>query len=88
MAREQTDVGLLISAALVRAGCTGRDGKTLSTYRAAKLTGVNSRDIGRIISGQVSPSIATLERLFQPVGWEVAVSFFPKKSARRKCNET
>jgi hypothetical protein len=30
----------------------------------------------------VSPSIATLERLFQPVGWEVAVSFFPKNSAR------
>jgi transcriptional regulator with XRE-family HTH domain len=74
-----TDLGLLISTALTKAGCVGRDGKTLSTYRAAKLTGVNSRDIGRIISGQVSPSISTLERLFNAVGWEVAVSFFPRK---------
>lgn len=76
---QQSPLGLLISAALVKAGCTGRDGKTLSTYRAAKLTGVDARDIGRIISGQVSPSISTLERLFDAVGWEVAVSFFPRK---------
>ena len=77
--KNPTPLGLLISAALTKAGCTGRDGKTLSTYRAAKLTGVDARDIGRIISGQVSPSISTLERLFAPVGWEVAVSFFPRK---------
>lgn len=78
--KNPTPLGLLISAALVKAGCTGRDGKTLSTYRAARMTGVDSRDIGRIISGQVSPSIATLERLFDAVGWEVAVSFFPRKT--------
>lgn len=77
--KNPTPLGLLISAALVRAGCTGRDGKKLSTYRAAKLTGVDARDIGRIISGQVSPSISTLERLFAPVGWEVAVSFYPRE---------
>jgi len=79
----RAELGLLIERALVKGGCTRRDGKTLSTYRAEKLTGVNSRDIGRILSGQVSPSIETLEKLFEPIGWEVAVSFFPrrKKSA-------
>jgi hypothetical protein len=77
--RQPTDLGLLIQAALLKAGATGRDGRKFSAYRAGKLTGVNSRDIGRIISGQVSPSIETLERLFQPIGWEVAVSFFPRK---------
>lgn len=74
-----TDLGLLIQAALLKAGAVGRDGRKFSAYRASKLTGVDSRDIGRIISGQVSPSIATLERLFDAVGWEVAVSFFPRK---------
>jgi transcriptional regulator with XRE-family HTH domain len=77
--KNPTPLGLLISAALVKVGAVCRDGKTLSTYRAAKLTGVDARDIGRIISGQVSPSISTLERLFAPVGWEVEVSFFPRK---------
>lgn len=76
--RQPSDLGLLIQAALTRAGAVGRDGRTFSAYRAAKLTGIHSRDIGRIISGQVSPSIATLERLFDAVGWEVAVSFFPR----------
>lgn len=79
----QPELGLLIERALVQAGCTGRDGKTLSTYRAEKLTGVDSKSIGRIVSGQVSPSIETLEKLFQPIGWEVAVSFFPRTEAGR-----
>lgn len=77
------ELGLLIQRALVKAGCTGRDGKTLSTYRAEQLTGVDSKSIGRILSGQVSPSIETLEKLFQPIGWEVAVEFFPHSQGNR-----
>lgn len=72
------NLGPLVANALIRAGCVKRDGETLSTYRAAQLTGVNSRNIGQIVAGDVSPSIETLERLFQPIGWEVAVSFFPR----------
>ena len=71
------ELGMLIAAALVRAGCVKKDG-TLSTYRAEKMTGVSNRYIARICRGEVSPSIESLERVFHAIGWEVAVSFFPR----------
>ena len=76
-------LGTLVATALVRAGATKRDG-TLSTYRAEKMTGINSRNIGQIVAGKVSPSIETLERLFRPIGWEVAVSFFPANKPKQR----
>jgi transcriptional regulator with XRE-family HTH domain len=77
------ELGTLIASALIRAGCTKRDG-TLSTYRAKQRTGVSDRYIMRIVRGEVSPSIDTLERLFDAIGWEVVVSFFPRGESRGK----
>lgn len=77
-----TELGMLIASALIRAGCTKRDG-TLSTYRAKQRTGVSDRYIMRIVRGEVSPSIDTLERLFDAIGWEVVVSFFPRGEAMK-----
>jgi DNA-binding phage protein len=77
------ELGTLIASALIRAGCVKRDG-TLSTYRARQRTGVSDRYIMRIVRGEVSPSIDSLERIFDAIGWEVVVSFFPRGEARGK----
>ena len=78
--KSSEELGLLIRTALTKAGAVKRDGKTFSTYQAEKLTGVNNRDIARFVAGDVEPSISTLEKIFNAVGWEVAVSFFPRVS--------
>ncbi len=72
------ELGQLIAAALIRAGCTKRDG-SLSTYQAEQRTGVNNRNIAQIVAGEVSPSVETLEKLFGAIGWEVTITFTPKE---------
>jgi len=66
------ELALLIRSALKQAGYK-------TNYAAAKAIGIDPRTLDRLQKGEVSPSIETLERIFHPIGWEVAVSFFPRK---------
>jgi|LSQX01.2.fsa_nt_gb transcriptional regulator with XRE-family HTH domain len=71
------ELGSQIASALVCAGCTKPDG-SLSTYQAEQRTGINNRNIAQIVSGETSPSVETLNRIFEAIGWEVTVIFRPK----------
>lgn len=72
----------LIAAALIRAGCKKRDGR-LNTLKAEKLTGVDNRTIGRIVAGEVSPTLDTVEKILDAAGWEIR--FVPRR--RKKLPE-
>ena len=50
-----------------------------STYAAAKAMGIDNRWLGQILAGQVSPTVDTLEKLFEAIGWEVTITFTPKE---------
>lgn len=80
---QTTSLGDLVAAALIRAGCVRRDGD-LSTYEARRRTGVSDKHIMKIVRGETSPSIATLERIFAAIGWEVIVFFKPRGKRRKK----
>lgn len=67
------ELAILIQAALKKAGHE-------SVYSAAKAIEMDSKQLWQIVEGKVSPSIDTLERIFQPLGWEVTVNFFPHNS--------
>lgn len=69
------ELALLIESALKKAGYH-------SNYAAAKACGMDPHSLHRIRRGEVSPSIETLERIFNPIGWEVKVSFFPKPTRK------
>jgi transcriptional regulator with XRE-family HTH domain len=69
------ELALLIESALKKAGYH-------SNYAAAKAIGMDPHSLHRIRRGEVSPSIETLERIFNPIGWEVQVSFFPRPAKK------
>jgi transcriptional regulator with XRE-family HTH domain len=69
------ELALLIESALKRAGYH-------TNYAAAKAIGMDAHSLHRIRRGEVSPSIETLERIFNPIGWEVQVSFFPRPAKK------
>ncbi len=74
------ELAALVQVALRRAGHLKRNGSgEISYYAAAKATGVHDVTLKRICSGQSSPSISTLERIFNAIGWDVTVSFTPRK---------
>lgn len=50
-----------------------------STYAAAKAMGIDNRWLGQILAGQVSPTVDTLEKLFEAIGWDVTITFTPKE---------
>ena len=70
-------LGRLIKSALEQAGYQ-------SINSAAKACGVDDRWLGQLYRGEVSPSIDSLERIFNAIGWEVAVSFFPAGGEKRR----
>jgi len=66
------DIGHKVTAARKKAGYK-------SLYALSKATGVASGQLSEIEAGKHSPSLETLERIFHPIGWEVVVTFRPKK---------
>jgi transcriptional regulator with XRE-family HTH domain len=50
-----------------------------TTYAAAKAMGIDSKWLGQILAGQVSPTVDTLEKLFHAIGWEVRITFQPRE---------
>jgi len=62
----------LLRAAIAAAGYQ-------STYAAAKAMGIDNRWLGQILAGQVSPTVDTLEKLFNAIGWEVVITFTPRE---------
>ena len=50
-----------------------------STYAAAKAMGIDSKWLGQILAGEVSPTVDTLEKLFGAIGWDVTITFTPKE---------
>jgi transcriptional regulator with XRE-family HTH domain len=70
-----SELAILIESALKRAGYH-------TNYAAAKAIGMDAHSLHRIRRGEVSPSIETLERIFNPIGWEVQVSFFPRPAKK------
>lgn len=55
----------------------------LSIYALAKKSGVSTAVIADTEHGRSSPRVETLQRIFRPIGWEVAVSFAPEKRHSR-----
>lgn len=50
-----------------------------TTYAAAKAMGIDSKWLGQILAGEVSPTVDTLEKLFHAIGWEVTITFQPRE---------
>jgi transcriptional regulator with XRE-family HTH domain len=71
----KNELAILIDTAIRKAGFA-------TDYAAAQAIGMDAKSLARIRRGEVSPSIDTLEKIFHPIGWEVAVSFFPAKKSR------
>ena len=62
----------LLRAAIAAAGFQ-------STYAAAKAMGIDSKWLGQILAGEVSPTVDTLEKLFGAIGWDVVITFTPRE---------
>jgi len=50
-----------------------------STYAAAKAMEIDSKCLGQILAGEISPTVDTLEKLFHAIGWEVTITFTPRE---------
>jgi transcriptional regulator with XRE-family HTH domain len=68
----RTTLSTLLRSAIAAAGYQ-------STYAAAKAMGIDNRWLGQILAGQVSPTVDTLEKLFNAIGWEVVITFTPRE---------
>jgi len=66
------DIGRLVAVARKRAGY-----KTI--YAFCRATGISTGHMSDLENGTSSPSIATLEKIFGTIGWEVRVTFRPAK---------
>lgn len=64
-----------VVAARKRAGYTTR-------YQFAKAAGVAKSTLAGIETGETSPSVETLEKLMDAIGWDVDVTFRPRKRKR------
>ncbi len=64
-----------IGAYITRGVGTSED----ATYAAAKAMGIDSKWLGQILAGEVSPTVDTLEKLFGAIGWEVVITFTPRE---------
>lgn len=62
----------LIVAARKRAGYKTR-------YQFARAAGVATSTLGSIETGAASPTVETLEKIMNAIGWDVAVSFAPRR---------
>ena len=67
------NLGPMIRAARQRAGHP-------TIYSMAKATGLSSGQLSELEAGKYSPSVDTLEKIFDAIGWEVAVTFRPRRS--------
>jgi len=63
-------LGQMVAAARRRAGYR-------TIYAFSQATGISSGQLSEIERGVSSPSIATLERIFDTIGWSVKVVFLP-----------
>jgi len=68
----RTAIATLLRSAIAAAGFQ-------TTYAAAKAMGIDSKWLGQILAGEVSPTVDTLEKLFHAIGWEVTITFTPRE---------
>ena len=68
----RTAIATLLRSAIAAAGYQ-------STYAAAKAMGIDSKWLGQILAGEVSPTVDTLEKLFHAIGWDVTITFTPRE---------
>ena len=68
----RTAIATLLRSAIAAAGFQ-------TTYAAAKAMGIDSKWLGQILAGEVSPTVDTLEKLFHAIGWEVSITFTPRE---------
>jgi transcriptional regulator with XRE-family HTH domain len=71
------ELAALLIAARKKAGY-----KTL--YALAKATGISHATLHGIEHGTRSPSVETLEMIMNAIGWNVDVTFRPRKMRRRR----
>ena len=65
----------LVVAARKRAGYSTR-------YKFARAAGVAGSTLSGIERGETSPSVETLEKIMDAIGWDVLVTFRPRKRKR------
>ena len=68
----RTTIATLLRSAIAAAGYQ-------TTYAAAKAMEIDSKWLGQILAGEVSPTVDTLEKLFHAIGWEVSITFTPRE---------
>lgn len=68
----RTVIATLLRSAIAAAGFQ-------TTYAAAKAMGIDSKWLGQILAGEVSPTVDTLEKLFHAIDWEVTITFTPRE---------
>lgn len=73
MPRDQ--LAALVTAARKRAGF-----KTI--YAFCRETGISTGTMSAVESGQISPTVENLERIMDAIGWDVDVTFRPRKKKR------
>ncbi len=66
------DIAHLVTTARKRAGYE-------TIYAFCKETGISTGQLGEIEAGVSSPSIDTLEKIFDCIGWDVLITFRPRK---------
>jgi transcriptional regulator with XRE-family HTH domain len=71
------DIGPLITAARKRAGY-----KTI--YQMAQATGLSQGQLYEYEAGTRSPSIESLQRIFDAINWEVLVTFRARQASSRR----
>lgn len=47
---------------------------------AARAMGTDPRSLQRILAGATDPKVSTLVRLFDRIGWDVSITFQPRRS--------
>jgi transcriptional regulator with XRE-family HTH domain len=71
-----TEIGALVRVARERAGYKTR-------YAFCQATGISAGQLSLIERGVNSPTISTLERIMDAIGWEVRVEFRPVRRKKK-----
>lgn len=70
-------IATLLTAWLRRAGFRRGDG--VDVLAAAKACSIEQKSLRRYLDGEVSPRVASLERIAEAAGWEVVIGFRRRK---------
>lgn len=53
-------------------------------YHIYQKTGISTATLYAIERGDSSPTVATLERIFNAIGWDVVITFRPRKHGYKR----